>query len=200
MFLRSGNLIVNPTDHFKELRSGKMYSTETVEPMDVDHPDVPVTDIDLSHPSNTHMTPEVQIEELCYDPEVHNAAEIMVSFSTDQTFQEDFMTWKAGINEQIIEELGIECDDIPDFPYYDCFIENVEMVQVLNQIRSQFYQQQQEEYQDESFCRWIDTIDKMVIQEFQVTYRDIPDLPYYDYFTDGYEPLEVVNIIKQEFY
>ena len=52
---------------------------------------------------------------------------------------ETFDNWKTRVNNLVFQELHTHCDDLPDFPYQDCFSENMEPIQVLNQIRSRLY-------------------------------------------------------------
>ena len=46
-----------------------------------------------------------------------------------------FSQWKQIVNAIVLHNYGMACDDIPDFPYYDCFVEHIsphEMFQIID--------------------------------------------------------------------
>ena len=46
-----------------------------------------------------------------------------------------FAHWKQIVNSIVLHNYGMGCDDIPDFPYYDLFLENIsqhEMFQIID--------------------------------------------------------------------
>ena len=46
-----------------------------------------------------------------------------------------FVQWKQIVNAIVLHNYGMGCDDIPDFPYYDCFVEHIsphEMFQIID--------------------------------------------------------------------
>lgn len=36
-----------------------------------------------------------------------------------------FNIWKGHINRFCLREVNMGCDDLPDMPYYDCFVEGI---------------------------------------------------------------------------
>ena len=56
-----------------------------------------------------------------------------------------FEDWKAGVNELVMEHLQMECDDLSDFPYQDCYAEYMEPLQVLNLLRGRLFQAHEED-------------------------------------------------------
>jgi hypothetical protein len=139
-----------------------------------------------------------------------------------------FDDWKAGVNELVMEHLQMECDDLSDFPYQDCYAEYMEPLQVLNLLRGRLFraheedsdvemtydESEQESYNtayDESdqesyntayeeFHEWYYEIDRLVFNEFGQHLTDFPDLPYYDYYIAEVDPLTVFNHFKGEFF
>lgn len=46
-----------------------------------------------------------------------------------------FSQWKQIVNAIVLHNYGMGCEDIPDFPYYDCFVEHIsphEMFQIIH--------------------------------------------------------------------
>ena len=139
-----------------------------------------------------------------------------------------FEDWKAGVNEQVREHLQMECNDLADFPYYDCYMEQMQPLQVLNLLRGRLFRAQDDESDmdmscddsepetlatpyDESdqesyntaydeFQEWYYEIDRLVYNEFNQHLTDFPDLPYYDYYIAEADPLTIFNHFKGEFF
>ena len=139
-----------------------------------------------------------------------------------------FEDWKAGVNELVMEHLQMECDDLSDFPYQDCYAEYMEPLQVLNLLRGRLFRAQEEDSEvdmtydesepetvvtpyDESeqesyntayeeFHEWYYEIDRLVYNEFNQHLTYFPDLPYYDYYIAEADPLTIFNHFKGEFF
>ena len=127
-----------------------------------------------------------------------------------------FEDWKAGVNELVMEHLHMECDDLSDFPYQDCYAEYMEPLQVLNLLRGRLFRAQEDDSDvevtyDESeqesvntaydeFQEWYYEIDRLVYNEFNQHLTDFPDLPYYDYYIAEADPLTIFNHFKGEFF
>ena len=46
-----------------------------------------------------------------------------------------FVQWKQIVNAIVLHNYGMGCEAIPDFPYYDCFVEHIsphEMFQIID--------------------------------------------------------------------
>ena len=129
------------------------------------------------------------------DPEHHNnPVEVNVA---DET--KSFKKWKQQVNELVNQNIGSECDSLGDFPYYDCYVENMEPIQVYNRLLDRYIQEEQDAfYQD--FLDWRDDINALLQEQFQTNITDIPDLPYYDSFCEGFCPQQMLNYIQGEFF
>ena len=71
-----------------------------------------------SPPPSPAMAEEVQNEDEYYN-----------------TLENLFSHWKQIVNAIVVHNYGMGCEDIPDFPYYDCFVEHIsphEMFQIID--------------------------------------------------------------------
>ena len=74
-----------------------------------------------------------------YVRDVQNDVEDVEMVPVQETNILSFYDWKKQIEDMVIIEFGMYCDDIPDFPYHTCYDEGMEPLQVFNQVRSRFY-------------------------------------------------------------
>ena len=52
----------------------------------------------------------------------------------EQRLRDEFTVWKNQIATVIFHELHLNLEDIPDEPYWDCFVEGVSVQQMYNHI------------------------------------------------------------------
>ena len=65
----------------------------------------------------------LQVEDIDKEEEYYNNLENL------------FAQWKQIVNAIVLHNYGMGCEDIPDFPYYDCFVEHIsphEMFQIID--------------------------------------------------------------------
>ena len=51
----------------------------------------------------------------------------------------NFKKWKTHINNKILFHHNMGCDDIPDLPYYDYFVEGIPVQQIVDYIKKEFF-------------------------------------------------------------
>jgi|TARA_B110000027_G_C16069511_1_gene278329 hypothetical protein len=51
----------------------------------------------------------------------------------------NFKKWKTLINNKILFHYNMSCEDIPDLPYYDYFVEGVPVEQIVEYIKKEFF-------------------------------------------------------------
>ena len=53
----------------------------------------------------------------------------------DQYYVEPFYQWLGDVDKLIVKHLGLNREDLPDFPFYDCFDEMVTPMEMVNYMR-----------------------------------------------------------------
>lgn len=157
MDLRSGNIYLNPNDNTYQLRSGNIYFRDVDSDSDVE---------------DVEMVPLQEPDML------------------------SFYDWKKQIEDMVITEFNMYCDDIPDFPYHTCYDEGMEPLQVFNQIRSRFYRDNP--YSQQMFQWWQNDIDNEIYNRFSVRLSDFPNIPLYDCFLEQMAPIHIVEYISSQ--
>ena len=61
-----------------------------------------------------------------YKPQFHNPYENDIK-KYEEKLDYNFNLWKKEINNKIIQKYNMSCDDIPDLPYFDYFVEGVQV-------------------------------------------------------------------------
>lgn len=107
-----------------------------------------------------------------------------------------FYEWKKQIEDMVITEFGMYCDDIQDFPYHTCYDEGLEPLQVFNQIRSRFYRDNP--YSQQMFQWWQNDIDNEIFNRFSVRLSDFPNIPLFDCFLEQMAPIHIVDYISSQ--
>ena len=73
-----------------------------------------------------------------YKTQLHNPNEISKE-RYEEVLKNNFNLWKNTINNKIIEKYNMSCEDIPDLPYYDYFVEGVTVRHVIEYIENEFF-------------------------------------------------------------
>jgi hypothetical protein len=109
-----------------------------------------------------------------------------------------FQDWKSSVDNILIQEFDVKSDELPDFPYYDCYIENMEPIQVANHVRGKVYEYLETEASYQRFLDWQTQVDTLVLQHLEIPRLDLPDFPFYDCYIGGIEPIQMVNYMHQQ--
>ena len=173
MLTRSGQIYYQPMEYeYITTRSGKRYKRDPIQ----------------KEPETYQYTSDAMTDDDCVPMEVSVEVRDM-----------SFTHWKDEINKMFTEHIGTSCDFLGDFPYYDCYVENMEPVQVFNRIMDRYIQEEQDAFYHD-FLDWRDDINALLQKHFQTNITDIPDLPYYDSFCEGFCPVQMLNYIQGEFF
>ena len=57
----------------------------------------------------------------------------------ENTITKNFNIWKRKINNTILFNYNMGCDNIPDIPYYDYFVEGITVQQIVDYIKKEFF-------------------------------------------------------------
>ena len=57
----------------------------------------------------------------------------------EMKLEKNFKEWKTEINNKIIYQYNMSCDDIPVLPYYDYFVEGISVEQIVEYIKNEFF-------------------------------------------------------------
>ena len=74
-------------------------------------------------PNQNQFPSPIQVEDTNSEEEYYNNLENL------------FIQWKQIVNAIVLHNYGMGCADIPDFPYYDSFVEHIsphEMFQIID--------------------------------------------------------------------
>lgn len=73
-----------------------------------------------------------------YEKQLHNP-EFISQQSYENKLKNNFMIWKNKINNTILQKYNMSCEDIPDLPYYDYFVEGIKPKQIVEYIENEFF-------------------------------------------------------------
>ena len=93
-------------------------------------------------PNQNQSPSPIQVEEEYYN-NLENLflqwKQIVDSFENEEEYYYNldnlFPLWKLIVNAIVLHNYRMGCDDIPDFPYYDCFVEHIsphQMFQIID--------------------------------------------------------------------
>ena len=123
----------------------------------------------------------------------HEDEDVDYMTDDDEEMKLPFYDWKNEIEKNVINEFKMYCDDIPDFPYRDCYDEGLEPIQVFNQIRSHFYRDNP--FSDHMYNWWLDDIEKLIFEKYSVRISDFPNIAFHNYFMENITPQQISDYI-----
>ena len=194
MVMRSGKRYkLDCPVEYMTTRSGKRYKMKE-----------PKSDIMVVEPEPDIMVVEPEPDILVVEPEPEGLGNtVSVSINLDnikiKVNEVPFDEWKNTVKDMIQEKFDLTEEEIESYPLYNWFQEKIEPIEIANRIRGDLLAKVEDDYY-QNFIDWRNQVDDLVYQHMNIHRIDLPDFPFYDIFTEGYTPLEMVNYMRQELY
>jgi hypothetical protein len=150
----------------------------------------------------TYNNPEPDILVVEPEPEgLENTVSVTINLDNIKIKVKEvpFDEWKNTVKDMIQEKFDLTEEEIESYPLYNWFQEKTEPIEIANRIRGDLLAEVEDDYY-QSFIDWRNQVDSLIYKELEIHRIDLPDFPFYDIFTEGYTPLEMVNYMRRELY
>lgn len=148
---------------------------------------------------STYNNPEPEPNNLDLEPDIIDLEPELENTISKTVKEEQFYEWKNTVKDMIQETFDLTEQEIESYPLYNWFLGNTEPIEIANRIRGDLLAEVEDDYY-QSFIDWRNQVDNLIYKELEIHRIDLPDFPFYDIFTEGYTPLEMVNYMRKELY